>query len=622
MGDFLSDYYCADEHDYFAENYFDREAALRELESLPKGYISNKVIGGKVRHYLQWNDGGKIRSRYIKDSEYEDVKAQIARRKELAESLRKYAAVVQEPQPLEYGSAPGALTGMRLQNITAGPMKLKTRDCFADIEKYIYGPVSPRIMVIYGLRRTGKTTLLLQAVGHMKTEDMAKAFYIKARKGQTMAGLYRDIDRLYGSGYRYGFIDEITFIDDFVDTAGVLADIYAAMGMKLVISGTDSLGLWLAGQNELYDRTYTIHTTRISYAEHAKLLNTEDVDDYIRFGGTLRAGEYDFDDPELRDESISFRDDESTRRYIDTAICMNIQHSLKCYESGTRFLHLQELYEAGELANAINRVIEDMNHRFVLSVLQNDFVSADFALARKNLLREKNPALRTDILEKVDLATITARLMEVIHVKNKHDTGVGLKPVHAAEIRDYLSALDLIDNVPVRYAYGAEADADEVIITQPGIRYCQAEALVWSLGKDTLFAALSETEKDYVIGRILEEVKGRMLEEIVLADVRRALTGRRYDVFRYRFHGGEIDMVIYDSLANTCRLYEIKHAVKPVIEQCRHLLNEQECARIELLFGKITDKAIIYRGEKCRNDQGIEYLNASNFLRDVAGAVG
>ena len=580
MGDFLSDYYCADEHDYFAENYFDREAALRELESLPKGYISNKVIGGKVRHYLQWNDGGKIRSRYIKDSEYEDVKAQIARRKELAESLRKYAAVVQEPQPLEYGSAPGALTGMRLQNITAGPMKLKTRDCFADIEKYIYGPVSPRIMVIYGLRRTGKTTLLLQAVGHMKAEDMAKAFYIKARKGQTMAGLYRDIDRLYGSGYRYGFIDEITFIDDFVDTAGVLADIYAAMGMKLVISGTDSLGLWLAGQNELYDRTYTIHTTRISYAEHAKLLNTEDVDDYIRFGGTLRAGEYDFDDPELRDESISFRDDESTRRYIDTAICMNIQHSLKCYESGTRFLHLQVLYEAGELANA------------------------------------------TDILEKVDLATITARLMEVIHVKNKHDTGVGLKPVHAAEIRDYLSALDLIDNVPVRYAYGAEADADEVIITQPGIRYCQAEALVWSLGKDTLFAALSETEKDYVIGRILEEVKGRMLEEIVLADVRRALTGRRYDVFRYRFHGGEIDMVIYDSLANTCRLYEIKHAVKPVIEQCRHLLNEQECARIELLFGKITDKAIIYRGEKCRNDQGIEYLNASNFLRDVAGAVG
>ena len=37
-----------------------------ELASLPKGYISNKTIGGKVRHYLQWTENGKIKSRYIK----------------------------------------------------------------------------------------------------------------------------------------------------------------------------------------------------------------------------------------------------------------------------------------------------------------------------------------------------------------------------------------------------------------------------------------------------------------------------------------------------------------------------------------------------------------------------
>ena len=55
-----------------------------ELASLPKGYISNKTIGGKVRHYLQWTENGKIKSRYIKDSEYEEIKAKVARRKELA----------------------------------------------------------------------------------------------------------------------------------------------------------------------------------------------------------------------------------------------------------------------------------------------------------------------------------------------------------------------------------------------------------------------------------------------------------------------------------------------------------------------------------------------------------
>ena len=79
-------------------------------------------------------------------------------------------------------------------------------------------------------------------------------------------------------------------------------------------------------------------------------------------------------------QDASFRDDESTRRYIDTAICKNIQHSLACYESGGHFRHLYSLYEAGELTSAINRIIEDMNHRFLISVLTDDFLSHDLRL--------------------------------------------------------------------------------------------------------------------------------------------------------------------------------------------------------------------------------------------------
>ena len=89
-----------------------------------------------------------------------------------------------------------------------------------------------------------------------------------------MSSLYKDLNRLSEMNYKYAFIDEITFIDDFIDTAAVLPDLFASMGMKIVISGTDSLGLWLASKNELYDRTFTIHTTWISFAEHARLLHT------------------------------------------------------------------------------------------------------------------------------------------------------------------------------------------------------------------------------------------------------------------------------------------------------------------------------------------------------------
>ena len=40
---------------------------------------------------------------------------------------------------------------------------------------------------------------------------------------------------------------------------------------------------------------------------------------------------------------------------------------------------LIDLYEAGELTNAINRIVEDMNHRFVLQTLIREFSSSDLA---------------------------------------------------------------------------------------------------------------------------------------------------------------------------------------------------------------------------------------------------
>ena len=60
---------------------------IYELENaialLPKGYISNKTIGGKVWHYLQWSENGKTKSQYIPDDEYETIKEGIAKRKDI-----------------------------------------------------------------------------------------------------------------------------------------------------------------------------------------------------------------------------------------------------------------------------------------------------------------------------------------------------------------------------------------------------------------------------------------------------------------------------------------------------------------------------------------------------------
>ena len=172
---------------------------------------------------------------------------------------------------------------------------------------------------------------------------------------------------------------------------------------------------------ELYDRAVTIHTTFIPFREHSRLLGIDSIDEYIRYGGTLRAGELDFDDKDVISEDASFRDDESTRRYIDTAICKNIQHSLSCCQDGGYFRHLQSLYEAGELTGAINRIIEDMNHRFLIRILTDKFKSHDLGSAADVLRRDRNPKQRTDILDKIDTEAVTKRLMDMLEIHNKEE---------------------------------------------------------------------------------------------------------------------------------------------------------------------------------------------------------
>lgn len=140
-----------------------------------------------------------------------------------------------------------------------------------------------------------------------------------------MAALNKDIAILGDLSYKYLFIDEVSLMDGFIDSSSVFSDVYAAQGMKIIFSGTDSLGFYFAINDELYDRAVMVHTTYIPFKEHARLLGIHDVDEYIRYGGTLKAGELDFENKELNAKDASFRDDESTRHYIDTAICSNIQ---------------------------------------------------------------------------------------------------------------------------------------------------------------------------------------------------------------------------------------------------------------------------------------------------------
>ena len=476
------------------------------------------------------------------------------------------------------------------------------------LEDYLYSGESDRVCLVFGLRRTGKTTMLRQAIARMNKEDLSRTTYIKARRSDTMAMMNRDLKKLFDAGFRYVFIDEVTLMRDFIDSAALFSDVFAAMGMKIVLSGTDSLGFWLAMDQELYDRAKPIHTTFIPYREYSRLLGIDSIDEYIRYGGTLRAGELAFDDEDVNAQDASFRDDESTRRYIDTAICKNIQHSLVCCKDGGQFRHLYTLYEAKEFTGAINRVIEDMNYKFVLEVLTRESIHNDLKLSEKNMRSQSDSEKHAEVVD-----AVIKRLSDRLEIRGRDAQKIGITRTHIEEIKEYLKALDLIYCGPVETTAAGTEPYENIIFTQPSIRYCQAQVLVYSLMNDNAFSEISEYDKCDIIGRILVAVRGRMMKDIVLLETSKAKRTKK--VFRLQFDADEFDMVVYDSETNTCKIYDIQYSREVVHHKYIKLFDEKKCLACENKYGKITERVVIYQGESYIAENGVQYINAEEYLK-------
>lgn len=547
-------------------------------------------------------------TRNYQNYENDAAKANTARYHAIYQKLESYG------QPVVTAAVPSQMpefhtnvvTGAGLQALANSVAKYGKRDCFSTLQKFVNGSYDGKICILYGLRRTGKTTLLFQMLSELPIEKTA---YIKVQTTDDMSRLTKDLKVLFELGYRYVFIDEITLLNDFIDTAAVLSDVFSMMGMKIVVSGTDSLGFAMANRDELYDRSVTIHTSFIPFREYARLLNIRSVDSYIEYGGTLKMENMSFDDPDAAFDEVAFRDDESTRKYIDTAISRNIQHTLKNDHYGEYFNQLRELYEKGELTNVINRIVQHMNHRFVLRVVEDEFKSHDFGSAKELLLHDL-PAERATVLYDVNEKQILERLKAIIEVKEKSETTVSITQEHIDKVKKYMLMLDLIVNCPERYESGKQAE--HIVFSQSGMRYAIAKALVYSLMQDAYFASIPEADKAYITGKILDDVKGRMLEDIVLLEVCKAAPSTM-EAFKFKFDaGGEFDMVIYDKTSQNCRIYEIKHSAKVNEKQTIHLRDAEKCQIVENRFGPISGKFVLYRG-KDTFAEGVQYLNVENF---------
>lgn len=579
------------------------------LSQLPSGNITYKTINGKRYPYYQWTENGKQKSRIVKKEEFDELSEKISQRKTLEKKIAESGVLTSNPEVLEDSHFfSHVILGKELENFASPVKHLKKRECYTELYDYIYGNSTDRVFVLYGLRRTGKTTLMRQVIAEMPEEMLIGSAFIQINPSVDLAKINIDLKQLSKQGYRYVFIDEVTLMEDFIESAALFSDIYASSGMKIVLSGTDSLGFVFTEDSSLYDRCYMLHTTFVPYREFSNVLNIDGIDNYIRYGGTMSLGGNNYN---LSD--TTFYDKKKADEYIDSAIARNIQHSLKNYQQGGHFCSLSELYDANELTSAINRIIERENRKFTVETLIREFKSSDFSRTANNLMKDaENPS---DILMIVDREQITEWFMKELEILNKPEMKVQVTDAHVQQIKEYLSLLDLIVDIDVVNMSDLAKKEQQPVISQPGMRYAQAKVLIDALSKDVVFSTLSLNDRNRVTERMLSTIQGQLMEDIVLLETK--LARPNCEVFKLKFAVGEFDMVIYDPASASCEIFEIKHSEKIHPKQYQHLTNQEKIKQTSFRYGEITKKCVIYRGKSTRKDE-IQYLNVEEYLCSLA----
>lgn len=484
----------------------------------------------------------------------------------------------------------------------------KERFIASQLRDYLNAPNDRKVCCLYGLRRTGKTTMMLQEIERIGDYD--KCLLLHCESGSSVMQIRKMIEAYPDS--KYIFVDEATKAQNFISTASVLSDNYAAEGKKIILAGTDSLGFALARKDELYDRVHFIHTTYIPFREQHKLLGTG-IMDYIRYGGTLSP------------EGV-FYNKEQTGEYSNSAIVFNITHSLERWNQGRNNGILDGAVRRGDLPSYINKVLEYNNRQFLASIINSDFKSHDIGSLADLLTKSgsADPELlypsgndEASIKAREDL---TDRIRIALHIK---ENPIPVDPECVQAIIHFLKEMDVLYELPEK------SGEPSYLFTQSGMRYSQAKDEAEALLNTDVFrnGEYSMVEQKEILDKLEQDISGHVLEDIVLyqaiqsaKEIGGSVVASKYEPKTYV---GEFDVFFADLERRTACAVEVKLSDKQTEKQVRHLTNKQLCEAFEKETGaEIQNKIVLYQGKSAFNpfqattpEDKVLYMNVETFLK-------
>lgn len=464
----------------------------------------------------------------------------------------------------------------------------KPRELFAHLDRYLSSEHTNKVCCLYGLRRTGKTTMMKQA---MRENDVERCAYLFCTDGDDISTLSRAIDSCKDKDFI--FIDEATRLENFIFAGSVLSDIHMndTPDRKIVLTGTDSLGFLAARGDELYDRMEMIHTTYIPYREFHNLLG-KTIEDYIQYGGTLtpESTNYNLDDP---------------KSYVNSAIIENLLHTIEKLDERRKFTPLTEHYYNHDLHSYVGRVLEMHNRQFLASIVNRAFKSHDLGSVRDFIEKQHKGIDTAPFKDKKLLQDI----MTALNIKDHSGNPVTKEEME--ELKKYLKHLDVLIDAP----------GGEVIFTQPGMRYGQVTDLIELVRNHEAMSGYTPAEKNFITSKLIQDVEGQLLEDIVYTDlIIRTKGNKQVDVFKVQDEllGKEVDVAVWDKNNHQIWLFEVKRTNTQDEEQSKHLRDKDFLAEISDNYGaEIVAKTVLYQGPDAQQDFGrdqISYRNVSAFL--------
>lgn len=454
---------------------------------------------------------------------------------------------------------------------------------------YTSAKQSSKIVALYGLRRTGKTVLLIQLAQKLISEGN-DVCYILVSKNAKALDLFNLLDKIRNK-YDYIIIDEITYLEGFVCWANQL-EMYNNTETKVIMAGTQSFAFFMAKNDILLDRIELIDTTYISFKEYSRLFKNTSLIEYIQNGGVLNRS---YLSKELK-------------TYIDSSIVENIVNTIGTI-SETSYYPLRYMpFDRGTISSLLNQIIyNSINYK----TFSNYIVFKDRNLASAlQLLKSKLSVKDTTIQILRDYVAYSLRI---------GDLSKRGKNITEDVISYFINALCDLQFIQFKQIYRIGKDIEyiyEIGFNQPGIRYNQSIKTINSIYQYRAQLRLSNEQFEQLRVKLIQDITGRILEEVIILNLMKVYGKENVFQIQSLNMNGEIDIAIQTK--HGLMLYEVKLNSQQINNQARWLVDKQFIRFVEdKLITKVIRKTIIYTGKTLDttiNNDLIHYVNATEFL--------